>query len=282
DDENARAVRLALQGDYAHALQRLPAPDSAERRISRTVLRANRDVIAYWQQRRRFAGSLAVPDPHIGYRLLGDITTLSSAGWHRRFGRVTQTVEVDAAGLRIRIPYDTTFDNGQRNSSRGETEITLQAFAGKASQWPDTKLSAGIIALVHRSEACADSQDPRADLFAAIAHRHGRVAATFVLGAPTEMGKCAGPCLVGGDLWAHSELNLLVHSVVQPTVGLSAAGWFADARGAVASLSPGLRLFLVRSGDLRVDATQHTTLGEVDDVSARRTGAELTVTYRWW
>ena len=282
DDANAKAVHSALRGNYERALQQMPAPGTASRRITQTALRSNRDVIAYWKQRKLFAGSWALPDPHVGYGLRADTTSLTAPGFHRRFGRLTQTLEVDAAGLRIRVPYDTLFEEGSRDAFRGETELTLQAFAGKASQWPNTKLTAGIVALVHRSTVCAASNDGRADLFAGVAHRYGRLAATFIVGVPTDPGTCPGPCLIGGDLWLRTSWNLLVHDVVQPTIGASAGAWFADAHGALFSLSPGLRVFLDARQTLRVDAVQHTTVAEVRDVTAHRLGGEISITYRWW
>jgi len=282
DKANAQAVQLALQGKYEDALVRLPAPSTAERPISRLTVRSNRDVIAYWQQRRRFAGSLAVPDPHVGYGVRGDTTSLTAPGFHRRFGRVTQTLEVDAAGLRIRVPYDTIVEAGQRDAFRGDTELTLQAFAGKASQWPNTKLTAGALALIHRSAACADPEDGRLDLFVGWAQRYGRLASTVVVGAPTKMGVCPGPCFVGGDVWIRTGWDLFVHEVVQPTIGVSAAGWFAEGRGAMLTVSPGLRFFLDARESFRVDVLQHTTVGEVEEVRARRVGAEMSLAYRWW
>lgn len=282
DDANARAVRSALRGDYERALQQMPAPSTASRPITRTVVRSNRDVVAYWKQRKLFAGSLALPDPRVGFGVSADTTSLSAPDFHRRFGRLTQTFEVDAGGLRLRLPYETLFEEGSRDAFRGETQITLQAFAGKASVWPDTKLTAGVLALVHRSAACTATQEGRADLFLGAAHRYGRLAATVVIGVPTDPGTCPGPCLIGGDLWLRTDWNLLVHHFVQPTFGASAGAWFADARGALLSLSPGVRVFLDQRQTIRLDAVQHTTVGEVRDVVARRVGAELSIAYRWW
>jgi len=282
DTANAQAVQLALRGNYEDALAQLPPPNKIDRPISRLAVRSNRDVIAYWQQRRRFAGSLAIPDPHVGYGVRGDTTSLTAPGFDRRFGRVTQTLEVDAAGLRLRVPYDTVIEEGQRDAFRGDTELTLQAFAGKASRWPNTKLTAGAIALIHRSAACADPEDGRLDLFVGLAQRYGRLASTVVVGVPSKMGVCPGPCFVGGDIWIRSVWDLYVHDVVQPTIGVSAAGWLAEGRGAMLTVSPGLRFFLDARQSFRIDVLQHSTVGEVEDVRARRVGAELSLAYRWW
>ncbi len=282
DGANARAVRLALQGRYDSASRRLPAPHTAERPITRAILPKNRDVIAYWQQRRWFAGSMAMPDPHAGYRSRAETTSLVAPGWSRRFGRTTQAIEIDAAGLRLRLPYDTVFEQGRRDGMRGDTELVLQAFAGKASRWPNTKLTAGIATLLHRSGACASPTDNRTDLFVGGAYRAGRLAVTAIVGVPTSFGKCPGPCFVGGDFWMRTGWDVIIHDYLRPTLGLSAAGWVDDAQGVLLAVSPGLRVFLDARQALRIDVLQHTSFAEFENLSGRRVGAELVFSHRFF
>lgn len=280
DAANARAVRLALRGQYDQALEQLPT--RAPRRITRIAIQHNRDVIAYLKQRRQFAGSLALPDPRIGFGVRADRTSLSGAGTERRFTRLTETFEIDAAGLRLRLPYDSVFERGESSSFRGETELVLQAFVGKASEWPDVKLTGGIVALLQRSPVCADTQRGRLDAFLGWAQHWGPLASTIIVGAPSESGLCPGPCWVGGDAWLRWSASFDVHPTLQPAVAGSAATWFAKSTGSLLTLSPGLRFFLDDRQTSQLEVFEHTAFAEAGELSGRRFGADLSFSTRWW
>jgi hypothetical protein len=267
------AAELEARGDPAGALAALPSDDADLPADVRAVIAWDRDTFEYERQRRDFAGSVAVPDPHVGYDVNVAHVSLPTSpnGNDRSFVLAGQTLSADIAGLAVSVPMEVYGEHGRAQAYLGDLGLRLQQFVGRASTWPDTKLTFGLDMTIGTGPSQYSEGTTFLEPFVAVAHRFGPFAATLNVAA-----NLAG-------ISPYVLVNVLLHPRLIPFVDL---GMVYEYAGSEASTweqfsRTGLRLML----DARAlwQLTVHTgqTVSDGPHWSARAASAGLGVSARF-
>ena len=270
------AALLALDGKPEAALDALPKKETTTPPLTEMVAES-RDWLELERQRRDFTGSVAVPDPRSEYAVSYGRVSLPATGDEpaHRFTLLEQTFSQDLGGLRASVPLDWYRETGSNSANFfhvGHVELTAQAFIGRASVWPNTKLTLGArLAFPTTRTPYDDGSGSLAALFG-VAQRTGPLAWTLAL-------------LVNlGGVTGSLQTNIITHGRVVPFLGVRATTLFGARTGETfLALGSGVHVFLDARAIWQLSLAWSATR-EVDrslDRAITASGLSSAISYRW-
>ena len=257
DSYQRRAVQLARDGAYEEALGVLSSAPAVIDQRRRMIRRRTFDRIMYLRQRRWFSGMGVVADVRSYGSVAAARTSMSTQQRHVRLGVVAQDVGFSAFGVSLTQRQDVRVtEDGASYLPRG-LELKLQAYAGEAARWPNTKLTGGFVLSSDDSQACPCHPGGSVDLFGGGAHRAGPVAFGFMAGLTGYPDARVSAWCDRSDLWAKVYANWLLSGPVMPVVELTESSWWAQREGVDTawSVAPGVRIFAGRSVAIELHST---------------------------